>query len=165
VFFVIQLPALAIREGKTSGPSHDGQFRDWSDCLEWGDVLWFRTGGGKTEAYLGLSCCAMLYDRLRGKAFGVTAWLRLPLRMLSIQQLQRAMRVIWEAEQERKTLLGPEASTSDSLRLGYFVGSTVTPNDISEELLQRYDNPEMLERLQVIPDCPNCRERGSIRVS
>lgn len=165
VFFVIQLPALAIREGKTSGLSHDGQSRDWSDCLEWGDVLWFRTGGGKTEAYLGLSCCAMLYDRLRGKAFGVTAWLRLPLRMLSIQQLQRAMRVIWEAEQERKTLLGPAASASDSLRLGYFVGSTVTPNDISEELLQRYDNPEMLERLQVIPDCPNCRERGSIRVS
>ena len=48
---------------------------------------------GKTEAYLGLACCAMLYDRLRNKRFGMTDWLRFPLRMLSIQQLQRAMRV------------------------------------------------------------------------
>lgn len=165
VFLVTQLPALAIREGTTCGKSHDGQAQDWSDCLDCGDVLWFRTGGGKTEAYLGLSCCAMLYDRLRGKTFGVTAWLRLPLRMLSIQQLQRAMRVIWEAEQERKTILGREAGASDSLRLGYFVGSTITPNDINDDVLQRYDNPDMLERLRVIPDCPNCRARGSISVS
>ncbi|EQD39364.1 helicase conserved, partial [mine drainage metagenome] len=104
-FIVTQLPALAIREGIRGGKTQAGASVDWSDCLDVADVLWFRTGGGKTEAYLGLTCCAMLYDRLRGKTGGVTAWLRLPLRMLSVQQLQRAMGVIWEAEAERKQLL------------------------------------------------------------
>lgn len=165
VFIVTQLPALAIREGITGGASPSGERLDWSDCLEWGDVLWFRTGGGKTEAYLGLSSCAILYDRLRGKTFGITAWLRLPLRMLSIQQLQRAIRVIWETEQERKTLLGKAALESDPIRLGYFVGSQVTPNGLSDEILQKYSTPESLEKLRVIADCPACQGRGTVNCS
>lgn len=165
VFLVTQLPALAIREGITGHTGGAGERLDWSDCLDWGDVLWFRTGGGKTEAYLGLSCCAMLYDRLRGKNFGITAWLRLPLRMLSIQQLQRAIRVVWETEQERKALLGKAAMDSDAIRLGYFVGGQVTPNGLSEEDLLRYSTPESLERVRVIADCPACGGRGSINVS
>jgi hypothetical protein len=87
VFIVTQLPALSIREGITEGEWPEGVQRTWTDALEWADVLWFPTGGGKTEAYLGLISCAALYDRLRGKHFGVTAWLRFPLRMLSVQQL------------------------------------------------------------------------------
>lgn len=165
VFFVTQLPALAIREGIVSGTAPDGTVYSWDDCLDWGDVLWFRTGGGKTEAYLGLSCCAMLYDRLRGKSFGLTSWLRLPLRMLSIQQVQRAMRVVWEAEQERKLLLGAKANSSDSFRLGYFAGSRGTPNDLNDDVLQRFNTSDMLERVRVVPDCPACKSRGSIQVT
>jgi hypothetical protein len=165
VFFVTQLPALVIREGVTNGVHPDGTKSDWSDCLDWGDVLWFRTGGGKTEAYLGLACCAMLYDRLRGKLFGVTAWLRLPLRMLSIQQLQRAMRVVWETESERKALLGTQAKQSDSIRLGYFVGGQVTPNALGDDVFQRFSTVEARERLRVIPDCPACGANGSVDVT
>lgn len=165
VFIVTQLPALAIREGFVEGEFPPGVRREWKDVLDWGDVLWFRTGGGKTEAYLGLACCAMLYDRLRGKRFGLTAWLRFPLRMLSIQQLQRAMRVIWETEQERKAILGSDASKSAPIRLGYFVGSTTTPNSISEEDLTKYTTDESLEWLRVVPDCPACGGRGTIKVS
>ncbi|WP_411878570.1 helicase-related protein [Polaromonas sp. YR568] len=164
VFIVTQLPSLAVREGHTTGEFPAGVKRAWADVLDWGDVLWFRTGGGKTEAYLGLACCAMLYDRLRGKNFGVTAWLRFPLRMLSIQQLQRAMRVIWETEQERKALLGTDFAKSAEIRLGYFVGSTTTPNSISEEALQKYTTPESLEWLRVVPDCPACGGRGTVNV-
>ena len=167
VFIVTQLPSLAIREGVASGEFPTGVPRSWPDVLDWGDVLWFRTGGGKTEAYLGLACCAMLYDRLRGKNFGVTAWLRFPLRMLSIQQLQRAMRVIWEAEQERLALLGPEGSSkSDKIRLGYFVGSTTTPNSVSQEDLKtKYSSEEALEKLRVVPDCPACGGQGTVKVT
>ncbi len=165
VFLVTQLPSLALREGRVSGEYPPGVAHDWTDALDWGDVLWFRTGGGKTEAYLGLCACAMLYDRLRGKSFGLTAWLRFPLRMLSIQQLQRAMRVVWEAEVERKVLLGDAARDSDPIRLGYFVGSTTTPNSLSEEELQKRSSPEALEKLRVIADCPNCGAPGSIRVT
>jgi len=165
VFIVTQLPALALRENISGGEYPAGVKRDWSDALEWGDVLWFRTGGGKTEAYLGLSCCAILHDRLRGKNFGMTAWLRFPLRMLSIQQLQRAMRMIWETELERKSLLGAAASKSDPIRLGYFVGATTTPNSLSEEILQKYNSPESLERLRIVADCPACGRQGTVKVT
>ena len=165
VFIVTQLPALAIREGVAAGEYPAGVKREWPDVLDWGDVLWFRTGGGKTEAYLGLACCAMLYDRLRGKKFGVTAWLRFPLRMLSIQQLQRAMRVIWETEQERKVLQGSDAGKSAPIRLGYFVGSTTTPNSITAEYLQNFTTEESLEWLRVVPDCPACLGRGTVKVA
>ena len=164
VFIVTQLPALAVREGIVEGEFPAGMKRSWKDVLDWGDVLWFRTGGGKTEAYLGLACCAMLYDRLRGKRFGITAWLRFPLRMLSIQQLQRAMRVIWETEQERKAMLGAEADKSAPIRLGYFVGSTTTPNSISAEYLENFTTEESLEWLRVVPDCPACGGRGTVKV-
>lgn len=164
VFIITQLPALAVSEGKTGGEWPIGVSRTWDDILDWGDVLWFRTGGGKTEAYLGLTCCAILYDRLRGKAFGVTAWLRFPLRMLSVQQLQRAMFVIWEAEKERKHLLGEKAEESDPFRLGYFVGSTTTPNSLNLDMLNSYSTPERAEKLRVIPDCPECGGRGTVFV-
>ena len=121
------------------------------------------TGGGKTEAYLGLACCAMLYDRLRNKRFGMTAWLRFALRMLSIQQLQRAMRVIWETEEERKRILGEEASQSAPLRLGYFVGSTTTPNSLSVEFLSNLTTDDSLERVRAVPDCPACGGRGTVK--
>ena len=164
VYIVTQLPALAIRENFVEGQYPPGEKRVWKDVLDWGDVLWFRTGGGKTEAYLGLACCAMLYDRLRGKAFGMTAWLRFPLRMLSIQQLQRAMRVIWETEQERLHLLGAEASQSAPIRLGYFVGSTTTPNSLSPEYLSNLTTEDSLEWVRAVPDCPACLGRGTVKV-
>jgi hypothetical protein len=165
VFIVTQLPALAIREKVAAGEYPAGVKREWANVLDWGDVLWFRTGGGKTEAYLGLACCAMLYDRLRGKKFGMTAWLRFPLRMLSIQQLQRAMRVIWETERERKALQGSDAGKSAPIRLGYFVGSTTTPNGVNAEMLQNYTTEQSLEWLRVVPDCPACLQRGTVKVT
>ncbi len=164
VYIVTQMPALAIRENYVQGEFPEGTLREWKNVLDWGDVLWFRTGGGKTEAYLGLACCAMLYDRLRNKRFGMTAWLRFPLRMLSIQQLQRAMRVVWETEEERKRMLGEQASQSAPFRLGYFVGSTTTPNNLTVEYLNNLTTDESLERVRVVPDCPACGSRGSVRV-
>lgn len=163
VYIVTQLPALAVRENYVRGEFPSGTEREWKDALDWGDVLWFRTGGGKTEAYLGLACCAMLYDRLRNKRFGVTAWLRFPLRMLSIQQLQRAMRVIWETEEERKRILGEEASQSAPLRLGYFVGSTTTPNGLDAGYLSNLTTEDSLERVRAVPDCPACGGRGTVK--
>ncbi len=53
------------------------------------DIVWFATGGGKTETYLGLVTMAALHDRITGKTEGVTAWSRFPLRLLSLQQTQR----------------------------------------------------------------------------
>jgi len=95
-FMVIQLPTLAAREHDLRGT--DEYTKGLKTALERVDVLWFPTGGGKTEAYLGLITTALFYDRLRGKSRGVSAWLRFPLRMLSLQQLERLSRVLARAE-------------------------------------------------------------------
>lgn len=156
-FIVTQLPALAVREGKIV-----------TDTLEYADVLWFPTGGGKTEAYLGLISCALLYDRLREKKTGVTAWLRFPLRMLSVQQLQRAVRVLYETEQERQVLLGDQAKNSDPISLGYFVGKNSTPNQLTDrswagqwKLSELGARQDLRDRLRLIRVCPRC---GKARV-
>jgi hypothetical protein len=153
-FIVTQLPSLAVREGAVT-----------SDTLEYADVLWFPTGGGKTEAYLGLISCALLYDRLRGKTAGVTAWLRFPLRMLSVQQLQRAVRVLYETEQERQTLLGDQSANSDPISLGYFVGKGSTPNQLANtswagqwKLSELTARKEIREKLRLTRVCPRCNE-------
>ena len=166
-FIVSQLPALAIREGITNGEWPSGSSRSWDNVLNWADVLWFPTGGGKTEAYLGLISCAALYDRLRGKSFGVTAWLRFPLRMLSVQQLQRAARVVWETEKERKALEGDD-SASEPISLGYFVGKSSTPNKLNkaEWAFDRLENdPDLRNRLLLVSNCPACGGTNTVQIS
>lgn len=164
VFIVSLLPAITLREGRAVGEWPEGVKRNWQDELDWADVLWFPTGGGKTEAYLGLVSCTVLYDRLRGKKFGLTAWLRFPLRMLSVQQLQRATLMIWETERERKALMGPEAEGADSVCLGYFVGGTTTPNQLDDKFFQDHPDVSSCERYRVVADCPACQKDGTVLV-
>ncbi|UTW70521.1 hypothetical protein KHA80_09165 [Anaerobacillus sp. HL2] len=83
VFIVRIIPSLYNREIQTSDP----RYRDVLASSSYADVLWFPTGGGKTEAYLGIIVTALFYDdRLREKRLGVTA-AGFPLRMLSKNQL------------------------------------------------------------------------------
>jgi hypothetical protein len=166
VFIVSEITALVIREGISGGEWPTGSAHTWDDVLNWADVLWFPTGGGKTEAYLGLISCAALYDRLRGKSFGVTAWLRFPLRMLSVQQLQRAARVVWETEKERRTLKGDDP-TSQPISLGYFVGKSSTPNRLNyaEWAFDRLESdPELRNRLLLVSNCPACDGTNTVQI-
>jgi len=127
VFQVIHVSALRARE--VDDPAYVSE-------LDTADVLYFPTGGGKTEAYLGLIAVAMFYDRLRGKKLGITALLRFPLRMLSVQQLVRVGRIVYAAEDLRRALLaeGQADMDGDPFRLGYFVGSSNTPNRLSNDI-------------------------------
>lgn len=89
------------------------------------DLLWFPTGGGKTEAYLGLFALAMFYRRLTTGAAGVTALMRYTLRLLTTQQFERACRVVCACEviRRREQGLGDEP-----ISIGLFVGMGATPN-------------------------------------
>ena len=58
------------------------------------DIIYFPTGGGKTEAYLGTIVFHCFFGRLRRKAAEVTAWVRFPLRLLTLQQTQRVADII-----------------------------------------------------------------------
>lgn len=126
------------------------------------DVVWFATGGGKTETYLGLLMTAALYDRLTGKVSGITAWSRFPLRMLSLQQTQRFADAIASAEVVRREM----GLAGDGFSLGFFVGQGATPNRILENPRPGEPDPDddqMPRRYQVLEYCPFCHER-SIRM-
>ena len=60
-------------------------------------LLYFPTGGGKTEAFLGVLIFNVFFDRYRGKECGVTSILRYPLRLLSVQQVQRLANALAQA--------------------------------------------------------------------
>jgi hypothetical protein len=124
------------------------------------DVVWFATGGGKTETYLGLLLTAAFLDRLRGKLSGITAWSRFPLRMLSLQQTQRFANALAAAELVRVEARLP----GDMFSLGFLVGGSATPNkvkkdgsgdDVDADKLEDETNPYLLLEI-----CPFCRERG-----
>lgn len=119
------------------------------------DTVWFATGGGKTETYLGLLSTAVIYDRLKGKKQGVSAWSRFPLRMLSLQQTQRFADVLAGLELIRLR----EGIAGDPIRLGFFVGAAGTPNAIALEPAAGQPNPSdpaMPAKYQVLLRCPFC---------
>jgi len=66
------------------------------------DVLHVDTGGGKSEAYFALVVFTAFFERTQGKTEGVTAIVKFPLRMLSIQQLERLSSILIHADQVRK---------------------------------------------------------------
>jgi len=119
------------------------------------DIVWFATGGGKTETYLGLIVTAALYDRIRGKTEGLTAWSRFPLRMLSLQQTQRFADVLAAAELIRQASSLGGAPFS----LGFLVGQGATPNSLKpdpKEYEPDVEDDQMPARYQVLLRCPFC---------
>ncbi|MEU6724734.1 helicase-related protein [Nonomuraea wenchangensis] len=119
------------------------------------DLIFFPTGGGKTEAYLGLSAFAILLRRLRDSGdSGVTILMRYTLRLLTAQQFLRAAGLICALEDLRQShkRLGAERFS-----IGIWVGSDSTPNRNEEAVaaLRKLasdgsENPFLLLR------CPWC---------
>ncbi|MCE8022734.1 helicase [Halomonas sp. MCCC 1A11058] len=116
-FIIANIPALASRIPNFS--HYYDERRDDAVTL-----LYFATGGGKSEAFFGLLVFNLILDRLRGKHRGVTALIRYPLRLLTIQQAQRCARVLAHAERVRQR----HGYAGNVLSIGFWVGSGGSPN-------------------------------------
>ncbi|WP_145271418.1 DISARM system helicase DrmA [Tautonia plasticadhaerens] len=110
------------------------------------DLLWFPTGGGKTEAYLGLTAFTLGIRRLQGTVAGrsgedgVAVLMRYTLRLLTLQQFQRATALICACEAIRRQAeaKGDHRWGRTPFRIGLWVGAASTPNRTahSEEALK-----------------------------
>ncbi|MBX7512989.1 hypothetical protein K3179_00360 [Qipengyuania sp. GH38] len=113
-YILMALPGLVDSED---------EYRDWVD------LLWFPTGGGKTEAYLGLTAFEIFHRRLtsaeRRDIGGVDVLMRYTLRLLTVQQFQRAASLICACDQIRQE----RSDLGDApISLGLYVGGDATPN-------------------------------------
>ncbi|MEJ1931532.1 DISARM system helicase DrmA [Nostoc sp. NIES-2111] len=133
------------------------------------DLLFFPTGGGKTEAYFGLAAFAILLRRLRDPNItgaGLSVLMRYTLRLLTLDQLGRASTLICALEQLRSrdvTLLGKWP-----FEIGLWVGAASTPNKMGgkgrkddNEYCARYKTRQYLKGSSSEPplpfeDCPWC---------
>jgi hypothetical protein len=132
-FVLLNVPSLARLDHPERG----------DDAEAVADLLWFPTGGGKTEAYLGVAAFTLFIRRLQGVVegrrgdAGISVLMRYTLRVLTLQQFQRAAALLCACEvirQSDKARWGEEV-----FRLGLWVGSKTTPNrtEDADEAIKR----------------------------
>jgi hypothetical protein len=128
------------------------------------DLLWFPTGGGKTEAYLGLAAFTLALRRLGGDRYGmhggagVSIIMRYTLRLLTVQQFQRAAALIAACEVKRRA--ARERWGTEPFRIGVWVGRGTTPNVFADsqkaiEDLREGRKPREGSPIQLVT-CPWC---------
>ena len=137
------------------------------------DLIWFPTGGGKTEAYLGLTAFTIFYRRLThpSASGGTAVMMRYTLRLLAAQQFTRAATLICACEYMRRDALArrPRYPSyplgKEPITIGLWIGNAHTPNknkDAAEHLEKLLDTKgnltytkERHHRFQVLK-CPWC---------
>lgn len=140
---------------------------DYDEDRETVELIWFPTGGGKTEAYLGLTAYSLFMRRLNDKEdIGVHVLMRYTLRLLTAQQFQRACGLICAMEylrRQQSDLLG-----NHSFSIGLWLGSDSTPNTRNtaiKKLKELWKGGPDVENVFAVLRCPWCRaEMGPIAV-
>ena len=148
----------------------DGIFKpdddeNWDKRNNWVDLVWFPTGGGKTEAYLGLIALTIINRRkvFKEKGGGTAAIMRYTLRLLTMQQFQRATLVVMALELIRRW--GDYELGNEPINIGLWVGNNSLPNKISnkvnglerDSLLAEFEKINKGEKNKIpIDKCPWC---------
>jgi hypothetical protein len=117
------------------------------------DLIWFPTGGGKTEAYLGLSAFTLFWELIEDEeVIGVSIIMRYTLRLLSSQQFERASALIVACNdvKAKYSILGSDIS------IGLWVGQATTPNTRAKAM-EAFEEMKMGgENKFSVSKCPRC---------
>jgi hypothetical protein len=130
------------------------------------DLLWFPTGGGKTEAYLALAAFEMFHRRLFHQDSGTAVIMRYTLRLLTSQQFERCSALVSAMEVMRKR---ESSDLGDApFRLGLWVGGSVTPNELDKDSYRSPGARQLYEQMLEeehpknpfqLRNCPRCGTR------
>jgi Helicase conserved C-terminal domain len=154
-FVLLNLPSL-------TDPAHRDRAQSPAALV---DLLFFPTGGGKTEAYLGLAAYTFAIRRLQGVVgsassarsgeSGVAVLMRYTLRLLTAQQFQRAAALVCAAEVLRRAAAdgGDTRWGTEPFRIGLWVGGAVSPNGYKEAAEQVTD----------VRDAPSSKRTGVLQ--
>ncbi|MDT3754059.1 DISARM system helicase DrmA [Citrobacter freundii complex sp. 2023EL-00966] len=159
-FLLLSIPSLA-------DPCHPDRVKP---IEAYADLLWFPTGGGKTEAYLGVAAFTMAIRRMQGNlggydsSRGLTVIMRYTLRLLTLQQFQRATALICAMEVLRREALnkGDKSLGTEPFTIGLWVGNKVTPGttEDSHNAIEKTRNPGSYNAGTASPvqltSCPWC---------
>ena len=145
-FFLLVLPSIADGADPARGTM---------------DLLWFPTGGGKTEAYLGLTAFQIFLRRLeqpeRRQDGGVDVLMRYTLRLLTVQQFQRAAALVCACEALRSG--DAQRLGTAPISLGLYVGDKSTPNRLDAakiRLEEEYRGERPTSTPRQLLKCPVC---------
>lgn len=172
-FVLAHLPVIASRM-----PAFHDVF-DAHANEETASLLYFPTGGGKSEAFYGVLIFNLFLDRLRGKNRGVSALVRYPLRLLTLQQAQRFLKLLIRAELVRQEAAAGGMEIGPwPFEIGFWVGGTNTPNRFAQlppgipwqdsapdegPHAQQAAYVDAQEQLNKIPRCPCCGSPTGLR--
>lgn len=149
--------------------SLDGVRDGTSEDREIVDLIWFPTGGGKTEAYLAVMAFYMFHERLimregggEPRRDGTNVLMRYTLRMLTTQQFQRAASLICAMEFLRRNPTEPGITADipgQRFSLGLWIGGDGSPNKIvgAKAELNAYRRGDIDGNPLILTDCPWCR--------
>lgn len=121
------------------------------------DLIWFPTGGGKTEAYLGLSAFLIFLTRIRDpESHGCKILMRYTLRLLTSQQFSRAASMICACEVIRRKHV--ESLGETPISIGLWVGESLTPNSeqAAKSCIDEIRNSKSAKNPFQILQCPWC---------
>ena len=130
------------------------------------DLIWFPTGGGKTEAYLAVGAFVILWRRLSNDSEtskGTSILMRYTLRLLTSQQFERASRLILALEFIRRNF--EESLHEEKISIGLWVGEGASPNNIDdankivEDATGNFEKADQYTSRLQLTACPWCGVR------
>lgn len=127
------------------------------------DLIWFPTGGGKTEAYLAVAAFTILWRRLSNDSEtskGTSILMRYTLRLLTSQQFERASRLILALEFLRRNF--EDKLHKEKISIGLWVGEGASPNYIQdankivEDATGNFEKADQYTSRLQLTACPWC---------